>query len=553
MPRPLALLAAELLPRLLQPGNSSGGTGTIPGGGGGGGGGAPGGRSYAQIYGSFFAAAGVLTVLSFAWSFWYALHRKAPWWSALPIYIVYISLGDFVSDFTFIAYMPRDTPTLDYVRTSAIVFTIGASFVNMAVVFAYLGWIVARGEEKHRPFVRWLHVHRLCVGVLLFLSLTSARMLTLIYSGMFGLAMFSAPLPVSTMEVLDLLGLITVILEDVPQLAITVWISDTTATWDSVAFTAVAFSVLSVVITSGCRWVTYLYLVDKDRHDNDAVYSDHAKASKAFAQGNMRDMRYMFDSSRGGQGVVRDMSSYDADTARGKRDSVRITEMPRLVAALRKISESNRNLTAASSAAAAASSPRATARGADAGGVSPRAGGTSPREGGASPRVWGPRGAVAGAGGVDSGGGGGCATPVLPPSTSSISPLRRLAVFVGAGPSRATSGGVTGGGSVDGEGAMSVHNVYALVTMPLVVQLGAVGDSSRGSGGNVALRRLRRLSGLGPSARDQQRAAVQHQILASALRKAYDLAGPPPTSSDARDRFFERELDTAALAESEAA
>jgi hypothetical protein len=293
-------------------------------------------RSYNEIYGNFFIFGSGATFISLIWCVWYNRIRKAPWYAILPTHIFYIAIGDFVSDLTFIYQIPTSPTRINDIRTSIFVFTFFAAIANVLVMALYLALISYRNEDKHRPFLRWLAEHKMVFAALMFTSLTSARMLTLMYSGMFNLTMFSAPLPISSMEWLDLIGLITVLLEDVPQLIVAIWVSEETQTWDSVAFTAVAFSVVSILVTSGCRFISYLYLTDKSL-DNDVVYGDHLKASRAFERGSMKHMRYMYHDAHTEHNDV-DIGSW------GGNEGNSVTEMPNLVAALKRIEASNMSL-----------------------------------------------------------------------------------------------------------------------------------------------------------------------------------------------------------------
>ena len=239
-------------------------------------------RTYVDVYGDYFIAFGVLFVASLVWCAWYARHRRAAWWSLRPRHVIYLGVGDTFSDFTFIAQM--STKQLDWsaVRTSAFVLTCLAALLNVVVMVWYLRRIVLNNEPKHRPFIRWLQVHRHVVVALLLFSLSSARFLTLMYSSLFELAMFSAPLPVSAMEAIDLISLITVLVEDLPQLAFVVYVSEVgDQGWDNFAITAVAFSLIIIAVTTSSRWCTLVFYLNKEHRANDAVYADHAKGACA--------------------------------------------------------------------------------------------------------------------------------------------------------------------------------------------------------------------------------------------------------------------------------
>ena len=246
-------------------------------------------RTYVDVYGDYFIAFGVLFVASLVWCAWYARHRRAAWWSLLPLHVIYLGVGDTFSDFTFIAQM--STKQLDWsaVRTSAFVLTCLAALLNVVVMVWYLRRIVLNNEPKHRPFIRWLQVHRHVVVALLLFSLSSARFLTLMYSSLFELAMFSAPLPVSAMEAIDLISLITVLVEDLPQLAFVVYVSEVgDQGWDNFAITAVAFSLIIIAVTTSSRWCTLVFYLNKEHRANDAVYADHAKGACASERARRR-------------------------------------------------------------------------------------------------------------------------------------------------------------------------------------------------------------------------------------------------------------------------
>jgi len=310
-------------------------------------------RSYYGFYGVFFIAAAVVVVVSMVAAAVHAWRRRASALSVLPLYILYISVGSFVSDFTFISSVPREPPLVDGLRTASIVLVLGASVINVGASLAYLVWIVRFGDgAKFDPFKRWLHGHTALVGGLLVSSVTSSRMLSLMHSGLFEYYAFSAPLPVSAIETLDLIGMITTLLEDVPQLCIYIVISTVSATWDSVAFTAVAFSAASVVLTLSCRAVMLRHIVDEERQRGDFYDPRNLKAHKIYRKGSLRSMGYLYGAGLGGA---------DGAPASGADGLLRIeSRLPaKLVAALRIVG---------GGAAAAAGAPLKGGGAGDAGG-----------------------------------------------------------------------------------------------------------------------------------------------------------------------------------------
>lgn len=259
-------------------------------------------RSYYEIYGVFFIGVSASVFLSLTASIYWVCKRRASVLTVLPLYIIYLSLGDFISDFTFIEYMPRKPQLFDDLRNASFVFILGASVMNVAAASAYLYWCIMKGGAKYEPFRRWLQKHKLVTAILLFMSLTSARMLTLLYSSLFDMVSFSAPLPLSAVETLEIIGMITVIVEDLPQLVVTIYISTVTNTWDSVAFTALAFALISILVTVGCRIVMLRHITDEERQAQDSFNPEYLKAHKAYRKGSLRTMRHMYDVEERGYG-----------------------------------------------------------------------------------------------------------------------------------------------------------------------------------------------------------------------------------------------------------
>jgi len=240
-------------------------------------------------------SAGLLLLLALA------LHWRVRLVSVLPLFVLFTGLLDMVLDAAFIVVIPVTTPALLLTRDMAAAFFIASSLCNVLLLLHFFRTIL-RGSEKNAPFVRWLRKHNGTFASLLLLSLSGARMMTLIHSRLLELDRFTAPLTVRAIDRLETLGLITVLLEDVPQLVLTILVTHWTQTWDSIAMASIALNGLMVLLGVGCRVLTAAQLLDAERQASDVVPAEFHKTGDVFATGSAKKWRYFFGARAGDWG-----------------------------------------------------------------------------------------------------------------------------------------------------------------------------------------------------------------------------------------------------------
>jgi hypothetical protein len=253
-------------------------------------------RSYSALYGGLYVSVSAIGVLSFIAAVLYVYFSRKKMVSLIPIWIFYVGIFDFISDVTFAATFPDGSNLLLLLRMCLIIFNVVSAVSNLIMLSIFFWWCLYRGGEVYGPFRKWLIHNRITFYTCLFFSFTGARFVTLIHCRLFDSDKFSAPLPISAIDKLDLLGMITVFFEDIPQMILNIIVSTATNTWDSVAYTQLSLSVLSVAVGALCRGYTLILLVDSERVRHDIYPSDFAKAHVAYEKGSVSRLRYMFDS-----------------------------------------------------------------------------------------------------------------------------------------------------------------------------------------------------------------------------------------------------------------
>lgn len=255
-------------------------------------------RSFTGVYGNVFNIAVGLLVLSLLAVVGFAVHKRMRAIAVVPVFVFYLGVMDFIGDATFVAVIPDTTPALARIRQLAIAFFACSSAANLVILLVFFGWLVYRGGEKNAPFVRWLRKHQGTFWGLMALSLSGARMMTLVHSRMFDIDKFTAPLTMRAIDALDLIGMVTVLLEDVPQLVLTVLVTNWTETWDSVAYSSLGLNAASIALGVACRVLTYQNLRDADRSgSHDVVPAEFHKTHDVYLKGHSKRWRYFSGAS----------------------------------------------------------------------------------------------------------------------------------------------------------------------------------------------------------------------------------------------------------------
>ena len=254
-------------------------------------------RTFLAIYGNLFIGVSAIFGASIIVLLLWAVRLRVRPLSILPIFIVYLGLADAISDATFAAVMPTSSRELQIAQKCAIAIIFVAAVTNIVALLVLFRSILVSGVEKNDPFVRWYNNHRITFWSFLTLSFTGARMMTVVHSRMFDMDRFTAPLTVRAIDKLDLLGIVTVLIEDVPQAVLTILVTQWTDTWDSVSYSTLVFNMLTIALGVGCRaYVLQMNLRDADRRAADHVPAEFHKSHAAYTKGTTKSWRYFSDS-----------------------------------------------------------------------------------------------------------------------------------------------------------------------------------------------------------------------------------------------------------------
>lgn len=151
----------------------------------------------------------VLTVL-FVWNY-KKYPRSAP--SVLPL--LGVAVIDFISDILFIYSLSSAVGRLSNLRSASIAFLILPMIVNAAYTIQF----VKKQRRDTEAFVVWLKKYQLPSGLMMVLGSLNLELLTLMDSKLFHHGAFSAPISEIVHFRLQSLGIVSNLMEDLPQLS----------------------------------------------------------------------------------------------------------------------------------------------------------------------------------------------------------------------------------------------------------------------------------------------------------------------------------------------
>jgi len=160
----------------------------------------------------------------------------------VPISAVF-GLFNFVSDCCFAASLAQVDKRPDFSLELAVTFLIGPFLLSLAC----LSWLTCR-EMKEEAFFKWFKDHAAFASMTILMSATNTSLLELTYCKLGRLGVFQAPWNKSkkTENLLLFVGLLTNLLEDIPQLCLQLYVAKS-GRWSFFVIFATAFSVLSLV------------------------------------------------------------------------------------------------------------------------------------------------------------------------------------------------------------------------------------------------------------------------------------------------------------------
>ena len=252
-------------------------------------------ETFLEVYGELVTAVSVAFVISVVGIIVWAIKRRMRVMAVLPVVLIYLGIADFISDATFAAVIPKAPGGSFLYQYIAVGILVGSAAVNVISLTLFFRNILSSDLEKNGPFVRWYGRHSVTFWSILALSFTGSRMMTLIHSRMFDLDKFTAPLTVRAIDKLEMWGIVTVILEDVPQLMLTAWVTQDSDSWgDSITLSTITFNCLSIALGVACKCYTLVNLADKGRRRDDIVPAEFLKAHSAYKKGSAKSWRYFF-------------------------------------------------------------------------------------------------------------------------------------------------------------------------------------------------------------------------------------------------------------------
>ena len=220
--------------------------------------------------------------------------------SLFPLFIVYLSCLDFVGDIAFMSVAPLAPGNREYLTILRDCLYSVASFaflLNILALYLFFRRLAASTDEKDKPFARWREIHPGTFWTVLLLSGTGGRLMTVIHSRLLDIGKFSAPLTTRAIDQLELLGVLSVLFEDLPQLILSILITSETGTWTSVSYASIAINALGLCFGIGCRGYTAMLLSDSERAKVDAPPPEFFKVHTAFATESVKFFRYFVPSS----------------------------------------------------------------------------------------------------------------------------------------------------------------------------------------------------------------------------------------------------------------
>jgi len=189
-----------------------------------------------------------------------------------PISAVF-GLFDFMSDVYFAYSLGQmgESKRPAWSLALAIVFLI----VPCVLSLVCLGWLTCR-EIRRPAFYAWFKNHAAFISITLMCSATNSSTFELTYCDLGGLAFFQAPWSKRAFELLAFAGLLTNLLEDMPQLGLQLYVAQQQG-WSMFVILSAAFSVLSLF--SGT--IKHLFLL--------VGWCKHHRATKHVRGARLRD------------------------------------------------------------------------------------------------------------------------------------------------------------------------------------------------------------------------------------------------------------------------
>ena len=180
------------------------------------------------------------------------LRRFSPQAMNSVVIAVPFAVFDFVTDILFLFQQSQDGLT--------VVFLLALLFVIVPLVFnmAMLGHIFFTTVRRDAQVERWLHNNFAVTAAVGVLATTNVESFILLASGLFNLEIFSAPLSPRVINVIRVSGLVSTVLEDIPQLAIQSYVARSTLS--TITVLSIIASVFAILFSIFKRLLILLLL-----------------------------------------------------------------------------------------------------------------------------------------------------------------------------------------------------------------------------------------------------------------------------------------------------
>eukprot|EP00854_Cymbomonas_tetramitiformis_P000665 gene665-1118_t len=173
----------------------------------------------------------------------------------LAVFITLLALADIISDILYIhSDLSEGNEEIQGCYYAAVMFLVLSTIANAAVIIHFL----IHEMRNNRDMYEWVAENTSVAALIFFLAFTNVEVFTVVSCR--ALPFLNAKLPPQQETRVQMLGLVTNLLEDVPQAVILVFANSLTGTWSSTAMVSFVATVLAICYGIAKRMVSSILL-----------------------------------------------------------------------------------------------------------------------------------------------------------------------------------------------------------------------------------------------------------------------------------------------------
>ncbi|KAK3240202.1 hypothetical protein CYMTET_49946 [Cymbomonas tetramitiformis] len=185
---------------------------------------------------------GIFSTGLFLWILGKFADRRRPGTNHLALFITFLALVDVISDILYIHTDLREgNDEIQGCYVTAVIFLVFSMLANAAVISTFL----IHEMRTNRELYEWVEEKTSLAALIFFLSFTNVEVFTVVSCR--ALPFLNITISPQQEKRLQMLGLVTNILEDVPQAVILVFATSITGTWSGTATVSVVASSLAII------------------------------------------------------------------------------------------------------------------------------------------------------------------------------------------------------------------------------------------------------------------------------------------------------------------